>query len=190
MLSIINTVVVWHYHCCTTCPGIKLLQYSFCWTYSHHRQIADKSPWKRWNGEFRGFRICVGSISTTGFGVVGFYVPDKYHSCVCVSFPATTPRATTPHRSFRLPQRGLPRPTALFPGYHARTYAIKLTGYHVCRFTTPELPRSKRTSGYRQVVRVVFSYFSFHGNTSVSPSTATFPPSLAHTARTHSTAIV
>ena len=47
---------------------------------------------------------------------------------------------------FRLPRRGLPRPTALFSGYHAegyhdRTDAFKLTGYHVCRVTTPELPR-------------------------------------------------
>ena len=26
--------------------------------------------------KFRGFRVCVGWISTTGFCVVGFYVPD------------------------------------------------------------------------------------------------------------------
>ena len=31
-----------------------------CWTYSHHRQIADKNPSKRWNGEFWGFRSCIG----------------------------------------------------------------------------------------------------------------------------------
>ena len=32
-----------------------------CWTYSHHCQIPDRKPSKRsWNGEFRGFRICVG----------------------------------------------------------------------------------------------------------------------------------
>ena len=48
----------------------------------------------------------------------------------------------------RLPRRGLPRPTALFSGYHAEGYhahtdAFKLTGYHVYRVTTPELPRSK-----------------------------------------------
>ena len=42
---------------------------------------------------------------------------------------------------FRLPRRGLPHPTALFYGYHARTDASKLTGYHVCRVTTPDLPR-------------------------------------------------
>ena len=47
-----------------------------CWTYSHHCQIADKNPSKRWNGEFWGFRICVGWISTTRFCVVGFDVPD------------------------------------------------------------------------------------------------------------------
>ena len=50
-----------------------------CWTYSHHCprcQIADKNPSKRWNGEFRGFRTCIGWISTTRFFVVGFYVLD------------------------------------------------------------------------------------------------------------------
>ena len=77
------------------------------------------------------------------------------------SFPATTPRATTPHRSlFRLPRRGLPRPYRSF----------KLTGYHVCRVTTPELPRSKQTSGYRQVITPTGSFFfifPFIGNTSV-----------------------
>ena len=31
--------------------------------------------------------------------------------------------------------------------YHARTDTFKLTGYHVCRVTTPELPRSIQTSG-------------------------------------------
>ena len=48
-----------------------------CWTYSHHCQIVDMKPSKRsWNGEFRGFRICVGWISTTRFCVAGFYVHD------------------------------------------------------------------------------------------------------------------
>ena len=50
--------------------------HGYCWTYSHHCQIADTNPSKIWNGEFRGFRICVGWISTTGFCLVGFYVPD------------------------------------------------------------------------------------------------------------------
>ena len=66
--------------------------------------------------------------------VVGFL----YARLISVSFSGSL---------FRLPRRGLPRPTALFSGYHAegyhaRTDAFKLTGYHVCRVTTPELPRS------------------------------------------------
>ena len=76
-------------------------------------------------------------------------------------------------------------------GYHARTDTFKLTGYHVCRVTTPELPRSKQTSGCRRVITPAGSFLLFFlssVNTSVSPSTATtFPPSLAHTARTRST---
>ena len=53
-------------------------------------------------------------------------------------------------------------------GYHARTDTFKLTGYHVCRVTSPELPRSIQTSGYRRVIThagsfyQVSSYFSFH----------------------------
>ena len=43
---------------------------------SHHCQIADKNTSKRWNGEFQGFRTCIGWISTTGFCAVGFYVLD------------------------------------------------------------------------------------------------------------------
>ena len=62
-------------------------------------------------------------------------------------------------------QRGLRRPTALFSGYHAEgyhahTYAIKLTGYNVCRVTTPELPRSIQTSGYRRVITPCLLYTS------------------------------
>ena len=40
-------------------------------------------------------------------------------------------------------------------GYHARTDTFKLTAYHVCRVTTPELPRSMHTSGYRRVTTPV-----------------------------------
>ena len=43
-----------------------------CWTYSHHCHSADKNPSKRWNREFRGFRICIGWISTTGFCAVSY----------------------------------------------------------------------------------------------------------------------
>ena len=106
---------------------------------------------ERWNGDFGGFVYVLDSFPQRDLGLWVLCA-----RLISVSFPATTPRATTPHRFFRLPQRGLPRPTALFPGYHAEgyhalTYAFKLTGYCVCRVTTPELPRSKRTSGYRQV---------------------------------------
>ena len=85
-----------------------------------------------WNGEFRGFRICSGWLSIKQIFCCGFLCARL----ISVSF------------SGPLPQRGLPRPTALFSGYHAegyhaRTDAFKLTGYHVCRVTTPELPRSK-----------------------------------------------
>ena len=33
-------------------------------------------------------------------------------------------------------------------GYHARTDTFKPTRYHVCRVTTPELPRSIQTVSY------------------------------------------
>ena len=52
---------------------------------------------------------------------------------ISVAFPATTPRATTPHRSFVGYHA---------EGYHARIDEFNITGYHVCRVTTPELPRS------------------------------------------------
>ena len=43
-------------------------------------------------------------------------------------------------------------------GYHALTDTFKLTGYHVCRVTTPELPRSTQTSGYRRVITPAGSF--------------------------------
>ena len=43
-------------------------------------------------------------------------------------------------------------------GYHARTDTIKLTGYHVCRVTTPELPLSMQTSAYRRVITTASSF--------------------------------
>ena len=80
-------------------------------------------------------------------------------------------------------------------GYHARTYAIKLTGYHVCRVTTPELPRSKQTSGYRQVTTPAGSFYLFflssvirqsiHNNFSTEPGTHRTDPLNTH-GRTHS----
>ena len=43
-------------------------------------------------------------------------------------------------------------------GYHARTDTFKPTRYHVCRVTTPELPRSIQTSGYRLVITPAGSF--------------------------------
>ena len=82
------------------------------------------------------------------------YVLDLYNGILCcgflcarlisVSFPATTPRATTPHRSlfFRLPRRGLPRPTdiprAITP--RAITPLPPLHGYHACVYFPAMMP--------------------------------------------------
>ena len=63
-----------------------------------------------------------------------------------LSFPATTPRAPTPHRSlFRLTRRGLPRPyryiqanrLPCLQGYHTRATTLHINvwvqaGYHTC----------------------------------------------------------
>ena len=46
-------------------------------------------------------------------------------------------------------------------GYYARTDTFKLTGYHVCRVTTPELPRSIQTSGCRRVITRAGSFELF-----------------------------
>ena len=118
---------------------------------------------------------------------------DFHNEILCCGF--TCARLISVSFSGSLPQRGLPRPTALFPGYHAKGYhartdAFKLTGYHVCRVTTPELPRSKQTSGYRQVISPAGSFNLFLLSSVIrqcSTTTTTSPPSLAHTARTHST---
>ena len=57
-------------------------------------------------------------------------------------------------------------------GYHARTDTFKLTGHHVCRVTTPELPRYMQTFGYRRVITPAGSFLFFllsSANTSVLP---------------------
>ena len=93
------------YILCFTFDIFFVVFHAVCWTYLHHCQIGDKNPSKGWNGGFRGFRTCVGWISTTGFCVVGFMCTinfslfSGYHA-ECYNapplFPATTPRATTP----------------------------------------------------------------------------------------------
>ena len=76
------------------------------------------------------------------------YWMDFYNDIFCCEFLCVRLISVSFSVSlFRLPRRGLPRPTGLFSGYHAegyhaRTDAFKLTGYHVCRVTTPELPHS------------------------------------------------
>ena len=131
-----------------------------CWTYSHHCQIADKNPSKRWNGEFRGFRIdyVLDGFLQRDFLLWVFMCSINFSLFFWVSFPATTPRATTPHRSlFRLPRRGLPRPYRCIQanrlprleGYHTRATTLQtnfwvVTGRRMnCRVTTVEgLPSS------------------------------------------------
>ena len=86
---------------------------------------------------------------------------DFHNEILCCGFLCA--RLISVSFSGSLPQRGLPRPTALFSGYHAegyhaRTDAFELTGYLVCRVTTPELPRSIQTSGYRRVITPAGSF--------------------------------
>ena len=93
---------------------------------------------------------------------------DFHNEILCCGF--TCARLISVSFSGSLPQRGLPRPTALFPGYHAegyhaRTDAIKLTGYHVSRVTTHpsyHAPNKLLGTGRLSHLRVVFSYFSFY----------------------------
>ena len=79
----------------------------------------------------------------------------------------------------RLPRRVLPRPILTTTGYHACVYIP---------ISTPELPRFKQTSGYRQVITPAGSFYIFFLSSVIRQcSITTSPPSLAHTARTHST---
>ena len=78
-------------------------------------------------------------------GVSYMYWIDFYNEIFWCGFSCA--RLVSFSFSGSLPQRGLPRSTALISGYHAeghhaRTDTFELTGYHVCRVTTPELPRS------------------------------------------------
>ena len=122
----------------TACPcGHKLRALGgwVCWTYSQHCQIPDRKPSKR-SMERRISWVSYMCWVDFHNGILGCGFFCARLISVCVSFSGS------------LSQRGLPRPTALFSGYHAegyhaRTDAFKLTGYHVCRVTTPELPRSK-----------------------------------------------
>ena len=112
-------------------------------------------PSKRsWNGEFGGFRICVGWIPTTRFCVVGC----GFLCTLLISFhfTANTPRAITPRATTSHPyHHGLSR-LCIHPGYHTRAITFNHT----------------RTSGYH--TRHSSSYFVFF----ISPAIA--PPVLHH----------
>ena len=104
---------------------------------------------------FGGF-VCVGWISTTRFLCCGFLCARV----ISVSFSGSL---------FRLPRRGLPRPTALFSGYHAEGYhahtdAFKLTGYQSAGLPHPSYHAPNKLLGTVGLshLRVVFSYLSFH----------------------------
>ena len=111
-----------------------------------HTIVRLQTRTRRKHGEFRGFRICIGWISTTRFYVVGFMCSINFSLFFWVSFPATTPRATTPHRSlFRLPRRGLTHPYGCIQanrlprlqGYHTQATTLQTNfwvqaGYHTC----------------------------------------------------------
>ena len=113
-------------------------------------------------------------ILFSGYHAEGYHAPPL--------FPATTPRATTPHRSFAGYHA---------EGYHARTDEFKLTGYHVCRVPHPSYhtPCKLLGTGRLSHLRVVFSCFSSHRliRQCFHNHNTTFPPSLTHTARTHTT---
>ena len=91
---------------------------------------------------------------------------------ICIGFRLAVP--PLPHTWYCFPGMSLQRVfvlwvfvcsvnLSLFAGYHAegynvRTDTFKLTGYHVCRVTTPELPRSIETSEYRRVITPAGSF--------------------------------
>ena len=137
-------------------------QRTLCWTYSHHCQIADKNPSKRWDGEFRGIRICVGWISTTGFCVCGFLCARLisllfcfyFAFILCFSFVSLVSLFSGYHaEGYHAPSipHGLSRPyhhcTAITPVYISRLSRHRiflLIGYHTRAITL----HHTRNSGY------------------------------------------
>ena len=75
------------------------------------------------------------------------YVLDLHDGISCCGFVVCSINFSVSF--FRLPRRGLPRPYRCIQA---------VTGYHVCRVTTPELPRSIQTSGYRRVITPAGSF--------------------------------
>ena len=108
-----------------------------CWTYSHHCQIADMKPSKgSWNGQFRGFRICVGWISTTRFVLWVFMFPTNF-ILFCVSSISASIFHGYHAEGYRAPS--LP-PRAITPVYASRLSRHSSLFYSLV--ITPELSRS------------------------------------------------
>ena len=122
--------IFWFFYSSSIYFFVALISRVVCWTYSHHCQIADMKPSKgSWNGQFRGFRICVGWISTTRFVLWVFMFPTNF-ILFCVSSisasifhgyhaegyhaPSLPPRAITPVYASRLSRHSI----FLFLGYH------------------------------------------------------------------------
>ena len=110
-----------------------------CWTYSHHCQIADMKPSKESYGteNFGGFVYVLDGFPQRDFVLWVFMCPTNvtlfcvfYYVSIFSLFPATTPRATTPHPY----HHGLSR-LCIHPGYHAIVYSYSLV-------ITPEISRS------------------------------------------------
>ena len=116
-----------------------------CWTYSHHCQIADKNPSKDGRENFGGFVYVLDGFPQRDF-VLWVFICSIIFSLFFSGYHA---------EGYHAP----PIPYGYHAeSYHARIDTFKLTGYHVCRVTTPELPRSKQTSGYRRVITPAGSF--------------------------------
>ena len=127
-----------------------------CWTYSHHCQIADMKPSKRSCGteNFGGFVYVLDRFPQRDFGLWVFMCTTNVSlfcdHLYCTGYHAQGYHALT--TTARLPRRALPRPILTTTGYHACVYIP---------ISTPELPRFKQTSGYRQVITPAGSFYLF-----------------------------
>ena len=109
---------------------------------------------ERWNGDFGGFVYVLDRFPQRDFGLWVFMCPTNVSlfcdHLYCTGYHAQGYHALT--TTARLPRRGLPRPILTTTGYHACVYIP---------VSTPELPRFKQTSGYRQVITPAGSFYVF-----------------------------
>ena len=105
---------------------------------------------ERWNGDFGGFVYVLDGFPQRDF-VLWVYMCSINFS---LSFPATTPRATTPHPY----HHGLPR-LCIHPGYHAIVLSSILWLSHQSYHAQPHT-HVHRVITPAIVVRIL--YFSFH----------------------------